>query len=552
MLDLQSKHSLETTYQKTTLYRYVFESKLIKLAVLLLYGFFILQPASSAYAFIEDTTQSDMVETIVPTVIDDFVEVVETASVTHPDLQNTQVNEESAELTVSDTSLQSEPALETVSFQYATTSETVLTTVVTDSTVRTETNAPGDTLTISSSSTPVSPTTTIPTGVSDHEAVTPSADPVPILKNTSSSSALTVSATTSDLSVSEHTSSAFNFTTQDCAIVGDGAYYCSSPKLNTDVLKDAVFSAPDADGDLEIYVRLNGEERVITSNTVDDAAPYYDSLSERIVWHSLENDRYQIVSYDTKTNKHTVLTHASYNNMEPVAYGTITLWQAWIDNNWEIMMFDGTTVTQITHNQMQDVSPHMRGGYIVWQSQFTTGWQVAVYDQKSNSVEYIPSEEGVKVENPRFVLVYDSTNDQGDIQTVGYDFDNKTSFMLGSLPSDVPDKLPSPDQTGETRALIQSKQSLKEVEVVDATVITGGAGTVHGSSTARSTPSLFGTLEISQASSSQAAVASSSLTVLQIEDVVVPPYAVVATISQNATFVISDLVIPPLATTTLP
>ena len=189
--------------------------------------------------------------------------------------------------------------------------------------------------------------------------------------------------------IGEHNSAAFEFNTKECASVGNGAYYCNSIKKQHDPLQDGVFSAPDSDGDLEIFVRLHGAETKLTSNTVDDSAPYYDAISKRIVWQSLVHDRYQIVSYDTNTNKQTSFTNTTYNNMEPVAYGDVTLWQAWIGTNWEVMLNDGTSTVQLTHNSVQDVSPHMRGGYIVWQTQFTDGWRVAVYDQKTKTVEYI-------------------------------------------------------------------------------------------------------------------------------------------------------------------
>jgi hypothetical protein len=330
---------------------------------------------------------------------------------------------------------------------------------------------------------------------------------------------------------------AFEFDTKECT----SAYYCSTPQENTNPMEDGVFALPDEGGDLEIFVRVGGKENKLTDNTVDDSAPYYDSISERIVWHTSINDRYQVISYDTKTTDKTLLTKTSYNNMEPVAYGDITLWQAWIGNNWEIMMYDGEAVVQLTNNTLQDVSPHMREGYVVWQTQFSDGWKVAVYDLKTKAVEYIDSEGGLKVENPRFVLVYDSTNEQGDVQTLGYDLNSKQSFTLGSVPVELPDELPEPDQTGETRALIQNKQSAREGEneVVDVPVPQGGTGT----STATSSPH---TLDLSSGTTTPTSVGSSTQAVV---DVVIPSYTASTTAGQD-TIAIPDLVIPPVFTTT--
>ena len=66
------------------------------------------------------------------------------------------------------------------------------------------------------------------------------------------------------------------------------------------------------------------------------------------------------------------------------------------------------------------------------------------------------------IENPRMVLVYDAKDANGDVKTVGYDFNSKSTFDLGNIPASVPDKLPNPDTTGETRALLQTKTDVKE------------------------------------------------------------------------------------------
>jgi len=574
MLDTQSKHSIENTYQKTTLYRYVFEAKLIKLAVLLLYGFFILQPVGQAYAFIEEVVTDGPSEVLQPTVIDTPIisntkqdtqseQVVDSTKVTSEvplEATTTSVTSEVVETTSVG---QSQPTTATVSQVTVATSNPVAT-LISEESIRSSTSAilgVATTTTTSLSDNATSTGETLPmvttvatTSIPVLAIITTSTAPTSTVVSVSTSTPVVTATTTATgtIEVGTHTSNAFNFDTKDCAVVGGGAYYCSSAKENTDVMKDGVFAAPDIDGDLEIYVRLDGVQQAITSNTIDDSAPYYDALSERIVWHRMVNDRYQIVSYDTKTQKETLFTNTNYNNMEPVAYGTITLWQAWIDTNWEIMMFDGVITLQLTHNQMQDVSPHMRGGYIVWQSQFTLGWQVAVYNQKTNSIEYIPSEEGVKVENPRFVLVYDSTNKEGDIQTVGYDFDNKTTFNLGNIPAQLPDKLPNPDQTGETRALIQVKQTQKEgeSEILDIpqTVSSTPNGVFATSSVTNASSTT--TLDLSQGATSSSVATTSLQTVsVEMQDIIVPQYSAASAVVQVATSTIPDIVIPPLSST---
>jgi hypothetical protein len=521
------QRALQNQYKKATLYAIVFDGMTVKCATALLFGFLLIQPIAPLYAASEDIADENqsevqiittepvtVVEDVQPDVVVDTAPLVTITEATQTDTEDTQTvvvqdntpEEVTAEETLVDDGTADEDGVINEDDSATTTED------VEDIELEDDTNA-----TTSATST----TETIDEVVIDDEA-----------------SATTTASTTTDQLVSVHNTSAFSFDTTECAVVGDGAYYCSDKKSDVETFEDGVFSAPDSDGDNEIYIRVKGELMQITHNTIDDNAPHYDGLSNRIVWHTVVNDRYQIVSYTLEDAEMTRLTTTSYNNMEPVAYGDVTLWQAWIDNNWEIMLYDGTTQKQLTNNTLQDVSPHMKDGYIVWQTQFEDGWQVAVYNEETKQVDYIASEGGLKVENPRFVLVYDSTDENGDTKTVGYDFDSKSSFDLGVLPQELPDELPEPDQTGETRALIQNKQTSREgeQEIVDITPQTGGTGTT--------TPE-EGTLDLSQGISTSTPTTTSGI----ISDVVIPSYDSVSTSSQD-TFSTSDVVIPPFPATT--
>jgi hypothetical protein len=267
------------------------------------------------------------------------------------------------------------------------------------------------------------------------------------------------------------------FSDTECLAVGEGSFYCTEAETVPEYIEDRVFSAPDSDGDTEIFVTISGETTQITHNTVDDAAPQYDAISDTIVWHSMKNDRFQIVQYTVSDGSVEYLTDSSYVNTEPVAYGDIVMWQAWIGNNWEIMLSDNGEVMQLTDNDVHDITPQMRDGYIMWQTKFAEGWKVALFDQVTQKVSYIADSDGTGVANPRFVLVYDSTNDVGDVRTLGYDFGSGSSFILGSLPAEMPEEVPEPDQTGETRALIQIKPSTRDAETEDVQPVPSNTGT---------------------------------------------------------------------------
>ena len=257
---------------------------------------------------------------------------------------------------------------------------------------------------------------------------------------------------------------AFTFARSQCTELASGSYYCHqapAPKL-----ADALFSAPDEGGDLEIFLIKDGRQRQLTRNQTDDASPYYDENSETIVWHRLIADRYQIISYDLKTGVETQLTSGNVNNMEPTRLGSYTAWQRWVDNAWQIILHDGQTEMQITTGSDHHLAPNIQSNLLVWNRQQANGMKlVDVYDLKTKTIVTVVDPDGLTVSNPRMVLVYDSHQPNGDILTRGFDMLTGKFIRLDGRPTSLPEEIPSSESTGETRALIQPKPSLKDVEI---------------------------------------------------------------------------------------
>lgn len=536
---------------KPTMYRVVFDSVLVKYGVFLLFVFLLLQPLAPAFADESISTPPSNTAADTESISASPEEIAQETS-EEPEVQSVEEPEE-AEM------IEQQPATETVSEpSEVLAEENMEENEDTASSTEEEIQSPEQTATSTEAvATDPQPPDQQETDTQESEAeeendvddnaneesagISSDEDDIGA-SDEQATTTQSASTTEESILIVDHNANQLQFDPAQCASVGDGAFYCSTPKSSQEFKEDGVFAAPDADGDMEIFVRLNGEETQVTSNLIDDNAPYYDALSDRIVWHANYNDRYQIMSYDMRTNEEVRLTSTPYNNMEPVAYGDITMYQAWIDNNWEIMYHDGTELRRLTTNTQHDVSPSIRGGYIVWQSQFSDGWQVAVYDQKTDHVEYVKSDGGAKVENPRFVLVYDSTNNEGDVQTLGYDFDNKQAFTLNNIPADLPDELPDPDQTGETRALIQSKQSVRGTEIQEDDIVP--------TNTATSTPTTTASSDIPPVDltvSDASAASTSAQTTAPIEELIVPSFDAATTTTEISH--IPDVFIPPLQAT---
>ncbi len=255
--------------------------------------------------------------------------------------------------------------------------------------------------------------------------------------------------------------SSYTFGLDDCARVADGSFYCTPESEARGVTADRVFSAPDADGDNEIFIEKSGELLQLTHNLLDDAAPYYDERSNTIVFHRLVEARYQIFSLDLNTLEETQLTQDSYNNMQPSRYGDLIVWQGWVGNDWEILTSEDSEITMLTDNVTHDIGPRINGEYVIWQAEEIDGWKVRIFNTLTGETESIDDADGASIENPRLVLVYDAKHENGDIETRGYDLDTGKKVALAAQAPILPEELPDPDQTGEERALISAVTQLK-------------------------------------------------------------------------------------------
>lgn len=322
----------------------------------------------------------------------------------------------------------------------------------------------------------------------------------------------------------------YQFSRQSCVPVGNGTYHCSlSAELPVDQ-QSTVFSARDADGDMEIYLKTKrGEVEQLTDNELDDASPQLDVESMQIVWQRFIDGRYQIILYDLQRREERQLTFSRTNNMEPKVSGEGIVWQAWDGHDWEIMYFDGFYTDQLTDNIAQDVAPAIEDGYVLWSVLGKDQQEAMVYSLASGESVAITGHEGGMIENPRFVLVYDTKFDNGDVVTQGFDPTTGLSAPISAQPAQDPVDIPETDPTGEIRALIQNKSAQKEKEVVHTSPQTDTPGTDLNlaSSTATSTDTLDIKQIQSDAAAEQPAVAATTSPAIDFElteyDLVIVP-----------------------------
>ncbi len=284
----------------------------------------------------------------------------------------------------------------------------------------------------------------------------------------------------------------YQFSRQSCVAVGDGTFHCTTKEKPTIDPTSAVYAEKDETGDMEIYMRTGkGEVKQLTDNDFEDTSPDVDLTSMRAVWQRLIDGRYQIISYDLEERKETQLTFSRTNSMEPKVSEEGIVWQAWDGNDWEVMFFDGQFTDQITDNDMQDVTPVIEDGYVLWSVLGGTTAEARVYSIKSGELMTITGHEGGAVANPRFVLVYDTKFDNGDVVTQGFDPVTGLATPLASKPAELPFTIPEPDPVGEIRALINNKSTQKEKEIVTVPVTTDGGDLNLSTTSATSSDTLI-------------------------------------------------------------
>lgn len=288
----------------------------------------------------------------------------------------------------------------------------------------------------------------------------------------------------------------YQFSRQSCVAVGDGTFHCTMKDRLVADPDSAVYAEADSEGDLEIYMRTSkGEVKQLTDNSYDDSSPDLDLASMRVVWQRMIDGRYQIISYDLEERKETQLTFSRTNSMEPKVAKEGVVWQAWDGNDWEILYFDGQFTDQLTDNDIQDVTPVIEDGYILWSVLGGEESEARVYSIESGEVMTISGTDGGTVVNPRFVLVYDTKFDNGDIVTQGFDPVTGLAKPIAAQPAELPFDIPEPDPVGEIRALIQNKSSndKKDVVTVPTADSDGDLNLTSTTATSSDTLNLFST-----------------------------------------------------------
>ncbi len=461
------------------IYAVVFNSTFAVLLVFMLLASFAIQPIHQAYANEalaesspepEQTTAADDVE------VDQTSEVIEDLPLTQVDESEIIEDVSSFDNSVDDESTVDTPQEQIADFEVA--ESATNTDSLSDNDIdEIETNDDSE---ISTSSDEMASSTDSDTDVetADDEEITdndPDAETSDDQATTTQIEVSTSTATTTNLVEAQpliNDDNYYQFSKTSCVGIGDGTFHCTLNTGSEINAQSVVYAAMGANNNMEIFLKTaKGTVKQLTDNEYDDTSPNYDAESRQIVWQRLIDGRYQIILYDIDEESEAQLTFSRTNNMEPKVSESGIVWQSWDNNDWEVMYFDGKYTDQITKNDLQDVAPAIHDGYILWSLLGGEEQEARVYSLDSGEILNINGYEGGLISNPRFVLVYDTQYDNGDIVTQGFDPVTGLSAPIAAKPVEDPIDIPDTESTGETKALIQNKSSQK-----NDFIVTGNSG----------------------------------------------------------------------------
>jgi len=81
--------------------------------------------------------------------------------------------------------------------------------------------------------------------------------------------------------------------------------------------------------------------------------------------------------------------------------------------------------------------PRISDGRVTWQAYKDGVWQIFMYDIETGVISQL-SEGNEKSENPRFVVLWEKRNAEGEVQTYGYDMTSGESLMIGKHEDKMP------------------------------------------------------------------------------------------------------------------
>ncbi|HUT93261.1 MAG TPA: hypothetical protein VMY37_27600 [Thermoguttaceae bacterium] len=137
--------------------------------------------------------------------------------------------------------------------------------------------------------------------------------------------------------------------------------------------------------DFEIFF-YDGTTAQVTDNEVDDRYPQISGSN--VVWEMNDGHDQEIFFYDALTKTTTQLTDNEYGDFHPQVSGSNVVWYDWDGKNNDVFLYNAITktTTQLTSGSFNKyTNPKVSGSYVVWARNRGAGYnrELLVYDGSS-------------------------------------------------------------------------------------------------------------------------------------------------------------------------
>lgn len=210
----------------------------------------------------------------------------------------------------------------------------------------------------------------------------------------------------------------------------------------------------------------------VTSNSYQDCFPLISG--NYVVWQAYIDTDWEIFLYDIATGITTQLTNNNYDDLSPQTDSHYVVWQGFQDGEWEIFLWDNVDTKMLSDRGAEDVSPQIANGFVVWTSEpfgddFVGPSEIILYDAGAQMTavlsESVDPDNTLNDSAPRInneVVIWAQDCSQCDSTVYMYDIGN------GTITKD-PDYVwrDSPQADGSLRVLTRLHGNDREIFVYD-------------------------------------------------------------------------------------
>ena len=147
------------------------------------------------------------------------------------------------------------------------------------------------------------------------------------------------------------------------------------------IANDVEVSSEVVNGYHQVYYVFEGEKTFITEGNLNATSPA--SAGEYVVYRrntGAGGDNTFLYHIPTAA---TIQLSGSSNNANPkVARNGQVVWEGWVEDRWQVFIFDGVSVRQVTSGEAA-IDPDIEGSWLVYRQKDENGrggWRVRLYD----------------------------------------------------------------------------------------------------------------------------------------------------------------------------